>query len=111
MVFSTSTNGTWLMTSGKRSGRMFVTGAHQQASCASAFDDELFRRFVIALGNQMFGAAMKSVNVFSFCFMRPASCHGLPSSPPPRMCATAKITPRFSKLSRFELKLTGIEIP
>ena len=34
-------------------------------------------------------AAMKSVNVFFFDIMRPASCHFLPSSPPPRMWATA----------------------
>ena len=30
-------------------------------------------------------AAMKSVNVFFFVIIRPASCHSFPISPPPRM--------------------------
>ncbi len=33
--------------------------------------------------------AMKSVNVFFFDIIRPWSCHFLPISPPPRMCAMA----------------------
>ena len=39
---------------------------------------------------------MKSENVFFFVIIFPASCHSLPRSPPPRMCAVAKTTPRGS---------------
>ena len=35
--------------------------------------------------------AMKSVKVFFFFIMRPSSCQALPSSPPPRMWAMAKV--------------------
>ena len=55
--------------------------------------------------------AMKSVKVLSFLCMRPASCQGLPSSPPPRMWAMAKVTPRSRRLRRLELKPTGMEMP
>ena len=54
---------------------------------------------------------MKSVKVFILCAMRPASCHGLPSSPPPRMCAIATTTPRSSSESRFDEKVTGNGYP
>ncbi len=61
--------------------------------------------------DEVFGASMKSVKVLSFLCMRPASCQGLPSSPPPRMWAMAKAMPRSMRLKRLELNETGMEIP
>ena len=40
-----------------------------------------------------------------------SSRHSSPSSPPPRMCAITKITPRSSRLSRLEEKVGGIDAP
>src|SRR5208337_3383761 len=54
---------------------------------------------------------MKSVNVVFLFIMRPASCHALPISPPPRMCATAVTTPRSAMLKMFELKNMSIGAP
>ena len=54
---------------------------------------------------------MKSVKVLRLFIMRPASCHFLPNSPPPRMWATAKITPRSTREKRFESKPTSMGMP
>ena len=50
---------------------------------------------------------MKSVKVLRLFIMRPSSCQRLPSSPPPRMWAIATLTPRSSRLSRFDEKPAG----
>src|ERR1700735_3034447 len=54
---------------------------------------------------------MKSVNVLRFSIILPASCHGSPSSPPPRMCAYAITTPRSSSASRDGPNPSGSAYP
>ena len=54
---------------------------------------------------------MKSVNVLRLFSIRPSSCQRLPSSPPPRMWAMATVTPRSSRLSRLDEKVTGYGMP
>ena len=85
MVLITSTKGTWERTARKRSGRMLVTAPisrppAEPPSMASA-------RGRRSRGGECSTAAMKSVKVLSLSSILPASCQGLPRSPPPRMCA------------------------
>ena len=84
--------------------------AHQQPAGRPALHRHALR-VAIARRGQVLHAAMKSVNVLRFTSIFPASCHGLPRSPPPRMCAYAITTPRSSKLSRLELNPSGSEYP
>ena len=55
--------------------------------------------------------AMKSVKVFIFVIMRPPSCHGFPSSPPPRTWAVATMKPRSSRLTSLEEKYDVVGVP
>src|ERR1700738_798654 len=55
-------------------------------------------------------AAMKSVKVFFLFIMRPASCHALPNSPPPRMWAMARVTPRSTSEQTSDLNVSGVII-
>ncbi len=49
--------------------------------------------------------------VFIFDIMRPWSCHFFPISPPPRMCAVARINPRSSSEKSLELKVSSVGYP
>ena len=88
IVLSTSTNGTCATTALNRSGRMLLDRAHQHAAGAAALNHQpILDVYFCAI--RCSAEAMKSVNVFILFIMRPASRHGSPSSPPPRMCAMA----------------------
>ena len=101
MVLRTSTKGTWLMTMRKRSGRMLVTAPIKRPPALPPSMTNLFALVnFCAMRNS--AEEMKSVKVLSLLRIRPASCQGLPSSPPPRMCAMAKMTPRSRRLRRLE---------
>src|ERR1041385_630437 len=63
-----------------------------------------FDGFVYLCLTSASAAAMKSVNVFFLVIMRPASCHSLPRSPPPRMCASAQIAAGERRGRRSALK-------
>ncbi len=51
-------------------------------------------------------AAMKSSKTFCLFFRRPASCHALPYSPPPRRLAEAK-TPPISSHGMTHVRYRG----
>src|ERR1051326_4175707 len=99
IVLITSTNGTYATTALNRSGRMFVTAPISSPPALppliTSFDGVVYFSFT-----RCSAAATKSVNVFFFVIIRPASCHSFPMSPPPRMCASAKTTPRSSSTRR-----------
>ena len=106
MVLMTSTNGTRLTTALKRSGRILVTAP---ISRPPALPPSMARRSfaVYFSATRNSAAAMKSVKVFFLFIMRPWSCQALPISPPPRMWAMAKDTPRSSRARRFDENITG----
>src|SRR4051794_18835999 len=99
IVLITSTKGTYATTALKRSGRMFAIAPISRPPALPpltiSFDGVVYFSFT-----RCSAEATKSVNVFFFVIIRPASCHSLPMSPPPRMCASAYTTPRSSSTRR-----------
>ena len=99
MVLTTSTNGTSATTALKSSGRWLTTAPISRppalppsiASCSG-----VVRPRAISASAQ----AMKSSKVVGFFAILPASYQLRPRSPPPRMWAIAKTTPRSSSETR-----------
>ncbi len=85
--------------------------AHEQAAGAAALDGDARRVAVAVLGQVLGGGDEVGEGVALLHACVPASCQGLPMSPPPRMCAKAITTPRSSRLRRLPLKPTGNEYP
>src|SRR5919206_2796494 len=103
-VLITSTKGTYATTALNRSGRMFTTAP---ISSPPALPPVMTRRSreVYFWLTRYSAAAMKSVKVSFFVIIFPASCHSLPRSPPPRLCAVAKTTPRSKSDRRFVVEV------
>ena len=84
----TSTNGTWRIAARKRSGLRFTTAPIRSPPALPPWI--AIRSFAATFAATSASAqATKSVKVFFFDIIRPASCHFFPRSPPPRTCATA----------------------
>ncbi len=103
IVLITSTNGTAAMTALNRSGRMLTTAPIKSPPAEPPWI--ISRSVDVYLFCTRYSAtSMKSLNVFIFFIIRPASRHSSPSSPPPRMLASAHIYPRSSRESLLDEK-------
>ena len=96
---SASTNGTCATMPVNASGARFATAPISRPPAEAPRATSLSLAVQPAL-TRCRAQATKSVNVFFLASSLPSSYQRRPSSPPPRMCATAKITPRSSRLSR-----------
>ncbi len=109
MVVSTSTNGTCATMPPKACGARFTTAPISRPPAdpprATSRDGAVQPSLTRCSAH-----ATKSVNVFVLRSSFPSSYQRRPISPPPRMCAMAKLNPRSSSESRGMEKLGSAEI-